>query len=148
MRHRSIVGSKNDRGDTSRAEPVIGRREDRNARREDRNMEDYPYVNDVSLVGRLADHPTVKTLPSGDLIMVWRLIVDRPPEERRTPRRVVDTINCVTFAGEVIGRAGEWRPGDLLELRGALRRRFWAGGSRCEVDVHRAAEAPPAPLAP
>lgn len=101
-------------------------------------MDDYPYVNDVSLVGRLSDAPLVKTLPSGDLIMVWRLIVDRPAAELRTPRRVVDTINCVTFDTRLFGPARAWRPDELLELHGSLRRRFWPGGSRCEVVVHRA----------
>jgi single-strand DNA-binding protein len=103
-------------------------------------MDDYPYVNDVSLVGRLSDTPLVKTLPSGDLIMLWRLIVDRPAAERRTPRRVVDTINCVTFDRGLFGAAHAWRPDQLLEVHGALRRRFWPGGSRCEVVVHRAEE--------
>ena len=101
-------------------------------------MDDFPYVNDVSLVGRLSDVPLVKTLPSGDLIMLWRLIVDRPPAERRTPRRAVDTINCVTFDSRLFGPAGEWRPDQLLEVHGALRRRFFPGGSRCEVVVDRA----------
>jgi single-strand DNA-binding protein len=101
-------------------------------------MDDHPYVNDVSLVGRLADHPEVKTLPSGDLVMVWRLIVDRPAAERRTPRRVVDTINCVTFDTPLFAPAAAWRLGDLLDVRGSLRRRLWPGGSRCEVVVHRA----------
>jgi single-strand DNA-binding protein len=101
-------------------------------------MDDYPYVNQVSLVGRLSERPTAKTLPSGDLIMMWRLIVDRPAIERRTPRRVVDTINCVTFDNRLFGPAHEWRPDDILELHGALRRRFWPGGSTCDVMVHRA----------
>jgi single-strand DNA-binding protein len=101
-------------------------------------MDDYPYVNAVSLVGRLSDTPLIKTLPSGDLIMLWRLIVDRPPAERRTPKRVVDTIDCVTFDNRLFGPAREWRPDQLLEIRGALRRRFWPGGSSCEVVVHRA----------
>ncbi|HEU5157145.1 MAG TPA: hypothetical protein VFU43_09115 [Streptosporangiaceae bacterium] len=101
-------------------------------------MDDYPYVNDVSLVGRLSSPPSVKTLPSGDLLMLWRLIVDRPPAERRTPRRVVDTITCVTFDGRLFGPAHEWRPDELIKIRGSLRRRFWPGGSTCEVVVHRA----------
>jgi single-strand DNA-binding protein len=101
-------------------------------------MDDYPYVNDVSLVGRLSDTPLVKTLPSGDLMMLWRLIVDRPAAERRTPKRVVDTINCVTFDDRLFGQAREWRPGELLEIHGALRRRFWPGGSACDVAVRRA----------
>jgi single-stranded DNA-binding protein len=104
-------------------------------------MNDFPYVNEVSLVGRLSDTPLVKTLPSGDLIMLWRLIVDRPAAELRTPRRVVDTINCVTFDDRLFGPAHEWRPDQLLEIHGALRRRFWPGGSRCEVVVHHAVPA-------
>jgi single-strand DNA-binding protein len=101
-------------------------------------MDDHLYVNDVSLVGRLSDVPLVKTLPSGDQIVTWRLIVDRPAAERRTPKRVVDTINCVAFDSHLFGPAREWRPDELLEVHGALRRRFWPGGSTCEVMVHRA----------
>jgi single-strand DNA-binding protein len=97
-----------------------------------------PYVNDVLLVGRLSQEPLVKRLDSGDVILTWRLIVDRPEEEWRTPRKVVDTFNCTSFDRRLFGPAKEWRPGDMLEVRGSLRRRFWRGGSQYTIMVRAA----------
>lgn len=101
-------------------------------------MED-PYVNEVALVGRLADRPVRRELPSGGSVLAWRLIIDRP--RRDGGRRVVDTIPCARFGGPSAGPAAEqWRAGDLVEVHGALRRRFWRGGEsgRFEVEVHAA----------
>jgi single-strand DNA-binding protein len=91
-------------------------------------VEDFPYVNEVLVVGRLSEVPVVKTLPSGDPIMMWRIIVDRPEEERRSSRKVVDTFNCATFDSRLFGSVEEWQADDMLEIRGTLRRRFWVGG--------------------
>jgi single-stranded DNA-binding protein len=99
----------------------------------------HPYVNDVLLVGRLSREPVEKTLASGDPIMLWRLIVDRPEAERRSSRRVVDTFNCVAFDDRLFALAQEWQPDDMLEIRGSLRRRFWRGGlSQYEILVREA----------
>jgi single-strand DNA-binding protein len=98
----------------------------------------HAYVNDVLLVGRLSREPQVKTLESGDVILTWRLIVDRPEDEWRTPRRVVDTFNCSSFDQRLFGPAKQWRPGDMLEVHGALRRRFWRGGNQYTIMVREA----------
>jgi single-stranded DNA-binding protein len=100
-------------------------------------MADHPYVNDVLLVGRLSGKPLVKDLPSGDLIVMWRLVVERPSAARRTPRKVVDTLSCVSFDERLRDAAEQWRHGDLLEVRGALRRNFWRTGSRFEIVADR-----------
>jgi single-strand DNA-binding protein len=101
-------------------------------------MADHPYVNDVLLVGRLSGKPLVKDLPSGDLIVMWRLVVERPSAARRTPRKVVDTLNCVSFDERLRDAAERWRHGDLLEVRGALRRNFWrTGRSHYEIVADR-----------
>lgn len=105
-------------------------------------MESTPR-NEVLLVGRLAAEPLERELPSGDLLTTFRLVVDRPASARGAgPRGTsVDAIDCVTRAAGLRRAALSWRVGDVLELQGALRRRFFrtpAGtGSRYEVDVAR-----------
>lgn len=102
--------------------------------------------NEVWLVGRLSGEPNTRVLPSGDELTIWRLVVDR--ESRPKPRTdgsrsaSVDTIDCSTQRRAVQRSAARWRPGDVVEVRGALRRRFWRGAtgpvSRYEVDVSEA----------
>lgn len=98
-----------------------------------------PHVNDVTLLGKLAEDPVRRALPSG-LVVAWRLIVDRP---RTSPgRRVVDTLACATYEPTVIDQTPTWRTGDLIEVHGSLRRRFWRpdelGIGRYEVEVYEA----------
>lgn len=100
-----------------------------------------PHMNDVTLLGRLSGEPGARTLPSGDVLVAWRLVVERPPGGRG--RVTVDTIACVSFEAGVREPAAGWRHGDVIEVRGSLRRRFWrtkagAGVDRCEVLVREA----------
>lgn len=92
-------------------------------------------VNEVRLVGRLSGEPDDRELPSGDRVTVFRLVVAR--EDGRP-----DTIDCAAFRGDVRRRLRSWVPGDVLEVDGSLRRRFFrAGGapaSRYEVEVRAA----------
>jgi single-strand DNA-binding protein len=95
--------------------------------------------NDVVLRGRMAAPAEVRTLPSGDVLVSFRLVVRR--ERPRTPGQV-DTLECVTYDRALQRRAAVWRTGDVVEVEGALQRRFWrtgAGGkaSRCEVNCRR-----------
>lgn len=101
--------------------------------------------NEVLLVGRLADVPLDRELPSGDVVTTWRLVVDRPaPGPTTTGRKLptVDTLDCATFAKGVRRVVRAWSAGDVVQVEGALRRRFWRSGagasSRCEVEVGRA----------
>lgn len=107
------------------------------------------HRNEVVLVGRLAVAPEVRTLPSGDQLTSFRLVVARPPHSSRPrgaqpPSRPVsvDALECVSWVVGVRRSVATWAPGDIVEVTGALRRRFWrsAGGaaSRCEVEVARA----------
>lgn len=104
------------------------------------------HRNEVALVGRLAAPPLERNLPSGDVLVTWRLIVDRPPRAARRGA-AVDAIECASSRGDIRRRSNAWRAGDLLEVTGALRRRFWrspAGpASRCEVEVERARKMAP-----
>jgi single-strand DNA-binding protein len=98
--------------------------------------------NEVVLSGRVSGEPTVRVLPSGDELVSWRLVVGRDnrstsPSGRQLP--TVDTIDCVAFKAGVRRTAARWAGGEVIEVRGELRRRFWRGAqgaaSRCEVEV-------------
>ncbi len=96
------------------------------------------HRNEVTLVGRLSADPAERSLPSGDVVVSWRVVVQRPPEPTRTTI-AVDTIDCVARTAALGRRALTWLPGDTMEMTGALRRRFWRSGdgvrSRYEVEV-------------
>jgi single-strand DNA-binding protein len=98
------------------------------------------HVNAVTLVGRLAEHTSRRALPAGGDVVSWRLIVDRP--RAGGGRRTVDTIRCATFDPRLGDRTGTWRRGDLIEVRGSLRRRFWGTAAAqpglYEVEVYEA----------
>jgi len=100
--------------------------------------------NEVLLVGRLAAPPAERELPSGDVLVTFRVVVDRPPARRGEPERraSVDALDCVAWTAGLRKAAGGWQSGDVLELEGSLRRRFWRApsglGSRYEVEVTRA----------
>ena len=95
----------------------------------------------MHLVGRLAAAAEERTLPSGEVLVVWRLVVDRPlttvPEGVRA--QTVDTLECVGRKPAVRRAALTWQAGDVLDVEGALRRRFWRAphgvASRYEVEV-------------
>jgi single-strand DNA-binding protein len=104
------------------------------------------HVNEVHLVGRLAVEPVQRQLPSGDPLMSFRLVVERPPGSRtgrqgtsRSP--TVDTLDCAAWRRDVQRVLARASAGDVLEVHGALRRRFWRTGggpaSRSEVEVVR-----------
>lgn len=101
--------------------------------------------NEVVLVGRVAAAAEQRELPSGDLLVTWRLVVDRPPGRPTGPagRAVtVDTLDCVAWTAGLRRTASAFQPGDVVAVEGALRRRFWraagAPASRYEVEVTRA----------
>jgi single-strand DNA-binding protein len=97
------------------------------------------HRNEVVVCGRLSATAVTKELPSGDEIVNWRLVVDRPMSDGS---RKVDLVDCTTFGARVRRQAVGWSEGDVIEVVGSLRRRFWrgAGGlqSRCEVEVDTA----------
>jgi single-strand DNA-binding protein len=99
--------------------------------------------NEVVLVGRVAREPEEKELPSGDVLVLFSVIVDRPPSRRPLPEgsrpATTDTIDCVAWSAGVRRTAGGFVPDDVVRVEGALRRRFWRGPqgatSKCEIEV-------------
>jgi single-strand DNA-binding protein len=98
--------------------------------------------NEVLLVGRVSGAPVERELPSGDRLVTWRVVVERPaarrpPEGVRAP--TVDTFDCVAWTAPLRRKASALLADDVVEVRGALRRRFWRSGagaaSRCEVEA-------------
>lgn len=102
----------------------------------DRSPSTIESENQVRLVGRVAAAPQVTALPSGDEVVTWRLIVDRPSAEQAP---YVDTLDCAAWSARTRRSARSWSAGDLVTVEGALRRRFWRGPqgprSRYEVEV-------------
>lgn len=102
--------------------------------------------NEVVLVGRLAAPAEDRELPSGDVLTMWRLVVDRPPPKKRLPEGgrppTIDALECVAWTRAVQRSAAAWQAGDVLAVEGALRRRFWrtpvGPSSRYEVEVTKA----------
>lgn len=99
--------------------------------------------NEVLLVGRVSGTPEERELPSGDTVVTWRVVVARPRPRRSPPLGVrpptIDTFDCVAWPGGVRRTARSLATGDVVRVEGALRRRFWRGGtgatSRTEVEV-------------
>ena len=99
--------------------------------------------NEVVLVGRVSGEPEQRALPSGDVLVSWRVVVARPAPRRPPPAGVrattIDTFDCVAWAAPVRRTARGLAEGDVVSVEGSLRRRFWRGGagaaSRCEVEV-------------
>ena len=108
--------------------------------------------NDVVLAGRVAAVPEERLLPSGDVLVSFRVVVPRPPAERRERSPAIDTIECVARAATVRRTVLGWSKDDVVEVTGALRRRFWRAGtgaaSRTEVEVRRARRVAKAPAPP
>jgi single-strand DNA-binding protein len=95
-------------------------------------------INEVRLVGRVSQPPEERVLPSGDTMWTFRVVVAREPAAVR-PRQSVDALECVAWSARARRSVSAWSVDDVVEVSGALRRRFFrAGGSvasRVEVEM-------------
>ena len=100
--------------------------------------------NDVVLRGRMSAPAELRTLPSGDILVSFRLVVRRP--EPRARGQSVDVLSCITYDRALQRRVAAWQPGDVVEVEGALQRRFWRTGngtaSVCEVNCRKGRKVP------
>ena len=91
-------------------------------------MSEFTPVNHVQLSGRVSSEPHAVTLPSGDEIVTFRLVVARDAAARKRSRQAVDVIECVAWTARLRRSVLRLKPDDHVELTGALRRRFSRGG--------------------
>ena len=92
--------------------------------------------NGVVLRGKLSAPAEVRTLPSGDTVVSFRLVVRRP--EPRARGQSTDTLPCIAYDRALQRRITAWQAGDVVEVEGALQRRFWrtATGTASVTEVH------------
>ncbi|MDO9380398.1 MAG: single-stranded DNA-binding protein [Nocardioidaceae bacterium] len=85
-------------------------------------------------------------MPSGDEMTTFRVIVRRPPAALRKSKVTVDSVECVAWTAATRRSASRLEPGDVVEVTGALRRRFQRSGdgpvSRVDVEVDRCRRVP------
>ncbi|MGF9755809.1 single-stranded DNA-binding protein [Microvirga sp. 0TCS3.31] len=97
-------------------------------------------ANDVRLVGRVTSVPVVVDLPSGDALVSFRISVPRSPGAAKavaTTSQRVDSIPCSAWSAALRRRIAGWRPGDTVEVTGAVCCRFYqaGGATRSRVEV-------------
>lgn len=106
----------------------------------EKTVETPPGLNAVALRGRVSGAPIERELPSGDVIFTFRLVVgrDQSPMTKRS-KQSSDWVDCVAWGGRVKRSVMGWRVGDIVEVEGALRRRFYRlearTSTRVEVEV-------------
>jgi len=92
---------------------------------------DGEAVNEVHLRGRWVGGEE-RTLPSGDVVVVARVVVARAGGG-------VDTLDCAVWTRILRRRVLRLPEDSLVDLTGSLRRRFWrtpsGASSRYEVEV-------------
>lgn len=101
-------------------------------------------VNDVRLVGRLTGAPVVVELPSGDALVTFRISVPRSSRSGggsgQPAGRRVDSVPCTAWSPRLRRSILTWRAGDLVEVSGSVRCRFFqaGGATRSRVEVEAA----------
>ncbi|MCD9198682.1 single-stranded DNA-binding protein [Aeromicrobium wangtongii] len=88
-----------------------------------------PDDNTVHLTGRISAAPERRTLPSGDEIVSFRLVVRRGRAARRRSKQVVDTIECTVWRAALRRSVLRLAPGTRVSVTGQLRRRFSRGSA-------------------
>lgn len=103
-------------------------------------------ANDVRLVGRLTGEPAMVDLPSGDALVTFRISVPRsspssPGRRHAGTGQRVDSVPCTAWAPRLRRSILTWRAGDLVEITGAVRCRFFqaGGATRSRVEVEASA---------
>ncbi len=96
--------------------------------------------NVVRLRGKVSTPPEERELPSGTCIITLRVSVPREPSPMSAgSRQTSDWVDCAAWGGKARRTVAGWRSGDLVEVEGALRRRFYRVGAgtatRLEVEI-------------
>jgi single-strand DNA-binding protein len=100
-------------------------------------------LNQVMLRGRVTSAPEGRTLPSGTAIVAFRVAVGRDKTHMTAgSRQTSDWVDCVAWGPRPKRSVASWQVGDLVEIQGALRRRYFRRdaalpNTRVEVEVLR-----------
>ena len=76
------------------------------------------HDNRVSITGRVSSAALSRTMPSGDEMVTWRVVVDRPPS--KGPGPAFDVVDCVAWGARVRRGVLGWSIGDVVAVEGAL----------------------------
>lgn len=107
--------------------------------------EEVAVVNDVRLVGRVTGTPVMVELPSGDALVTFRISVPRTSVSGRgagqPAGKRVDSVPCTAWSPRLRRSILTWRAGDVVEVSGAVRCRFFqaGGATRSRVEVEASA---------
>lgn len=100
-------------------------------------------INNVVLVGRLANDPEMRYTPSGTAVTKFRLAVARPPrrggEEGAAAEEETDWLNIVTWGSVAENVAQYLDKGALVGIEGRVQSRTWEtqdGQKRYEVEIN------------
>ena len=93
--------------------------------------------NEVFLEGRVSNQPQERVLPSGDVVVEFRIVIDR--SQNRGKKREVDTLDIAVWSAATRKRALRLSVDDWVSIDGAVRRRFWQAptglASRWQVEA-------------
>lgn len=93
----------------------------KNVKTED-SIEEVDYsLNDVALRGWVTTIASERELPSGDLVVQFRIAITRPEGG-------VDTIDLESWSAKTRRTASSLKDGEWVEISGSIRRRFWKSG--------------------
>jgi single-strand DNA-binding protein len=93
-------------------------------------------LNSVALRGRVSSAPLERELPSGDAIVTFRLVLPRDRTAMTAKsKQTSDWVDCVAWGARTRRTTGRWRVGDVVEVDGALRRRFFRAQERSSTLV-------------
>lgn len=97
--------------------------------------------NEATVIGRVTGAPESRTLPSGDIVVSFRVVVPRTPRRGQPKRSSVDTLECEAWTSAARTSASRWEVGDIVMVSGAVRRRFFRAatgpGSRVSIEMAR-----------
>ena len=86
-------------------------------------VEEVDYsLNDVALRGWVTTIASERELPSGDLVVQFRIAITRPEGG-------VDTIDLESWSAKTRRTANSLKDGEWVEVSGSIRRRFWKSGT-------------------
>lgn len=91
-------------------------------KRQELEIEEHDYsLNDVALRGWVTTIAIERELPSGDVVVQFRIAITRPEGG-------VDTIDLESWSAKTRRTALSLKDGEWVEISGAIRRRFWKSG--------------------